>query len=280
MRRTVDLRLFGVMVWGMLLGTGVPVWGQQDGPFSDNVFQWAHNFRIVDLAHPFDDQTIYWPTETGFQLLRGPAGRTEKGYFYSANRFAAPEHGGTHIDAPIHFFEGRQTVDQVPLGRLLGEAAVVDVTEKARRDRDYQISVADLRGWEERHGRSLDGRIVLLRTGWARFWPDRERYLGTAKRGAEALAELHFPGLAPAAARWLVENRAVKAVGIDTASIDFGPSDRFEAHVTLFEHNVPVFENVADMSELPESGAVVIALPMKIAAGSGGPLRIVALVPQ
>ncbi len=249
------------------------------GAFEDLVTL-SQNYRLLDLTHPFDDRTVYWPTESGFELLRGPAGRTEKGYYYSANRFAAPEHGGTHIDAPIHFYEGRQTVDRVPLGRLIGEAAVVDVTGKVRETRDYQISIDDLRGWEERYGRSLAGLIVLLHTGWARFWPDRARYLGTDKRGVEALGELHFPGLAPDAARWLVEQRAVKAVGIDTASIDFGPSDRFESHVTLFEHNVPVFENVADMSGLPPVGAIVIALPMKIAGGSGGPLRIIALIPR
>jgi kynurenine formamidase len=122
--------------------------------------------------------------------------------------------------------------------------------------------------------------IVLLHTGWSRHWPDREAYLGTSARGPEAVARLHFPGLAPDAARWLVEHRAPKAVGIDTASIDFGQSTHFQAHVTLCEQNVPAFENVAHLDQLPAERAFVVALPMKITGGSGAPLRIVAFLPE
>ena len=111
-------------------------------------------------------------------------------------------------------------------------------------------------------------------------WPDRESYLGTTSRGPAAVNELHFPGLAPEAARWLAEHRAPKAIGIDTASIDFGQSTHFQSHVVLCQHNIPIFENITNLTELPSSGATIIALPMKIAGGSGGPLRIVAVLPQ
>ena len=234
--------------------------------------------RIVDLTHPFGASTIYWPTEKGFQFDRGNNGRTAKGYYYAANRFTTAEHGGTHLDAPIHFAEGRQTAEQIPLDRLVGEAAVVDVTAACASDDDYLVGVSDLRAWETRHQRQLVDVIVLLKTGWHQRWPDRARYLGTARQGPEAVAELRFPGLAPEAARWLVEQRAVKAVGIDTASIDYGRSTHFESHIVLCEHNVPIFENVAELDELSPHGAWVVALPMKIADGSGGPLRIVAFV--
>lgn len=234
--------------------------------------------KLVDLTHSFDEQTIYWPTESGFILERGNNGITDKGYYYAANRFHAAEHGGTHIDAPIHFHDQRQTVDQIELRRLVGEAVVVDVSAKCAADPDYQISVTDLREWEERHGRHLVDVIVLIRTGWSKRWPDRKSYLGTDIRGPEAVALLHFPGLAPEAAQWLVDHRAPKAVGIDTASIDHGQSTHFETHRTLCEHNVPAFENVANLDELPAEGAVVMALPMKIAGGSGSPLRIAALI--
>lgn len=233
----------------------------------------------VDLTHSFDEQTIYWPTASGFELQRGPAGYTDKGFYYVANGFAAAEHGGTHIDSPIHFFEDGDTVDEIPLRRLIGAAVVVDVSARCLGNPDYQISVADLTRWEKEQEHDLSDKLVLLRTGWGAYWPDRGRYLGTAELGAGAVARLHFPGLHPAAARWLVEHRAVRAVGIDTASIDFGQSQLFESHVALFAHGVPVFENVANLDTLAAHGFLVIALPMKIGGGSGGPLRIVAMLP-
>ena len=190
--------------------------------------------RLVDLTHAFDEKTIYWPTEKGFVLEKGPAGLTPKGYFYSANRFAAAEHGGTHLDAPIHFFEGRRTVEAIPLAQLVGEGAVVDVSGKCADNADYEIGVGDLRAWETQHRRQLVDMIVLLKTGYGRRWPERKRYLGTDALGPQAVAELHFPGLAPEAARWLTLERHIKAVGIDTASIDYGQSAHFQSHVRLF----------------------------------------------
>ncbi|MCB9923158.1 MAG: cyclase family protein [Planctomycetaceae bacterium] len=248
-------------------------------PNADSAGRWLTSGEIVDLTHSFDQDTIYWPTETGFRLIRGKAGITEKGYYYSANRFAAAEHGGTHLDAPIHFFDARNTVDQIPLEKLVGEAVVIDVTKSCAESVDYQVDVADLHRWEATHDRQLVDVIVLLRTGHSRHWNDRERYLGTDKVGPEAVADLHFPGLAPAAALWLVEHRSIKAIGIDTPSIDHGQSDRFQSHVTLCGHNLPVFENVASLQKLPTEGALVVALPMKIGGGSGAPLRIVAFMP-
>lgn len=240
----------------------------------------ADNAKVVDLTHPFDEQTVYWPTESGFRLQKGPAGVTPMGYYYTANRFAAAEHGGTHIDAPSHFYKGRKTVDQIPLEQLIGKAVVIDVADKCADDGDYQVGIQDLRQWEEKHRRQLVDVIVLLRTGFGRRWSNRKEYLGTDENGPEAVAKLHFPGLAPEAARWLVENRSVKAIGIDTASIDFGQSTKFGSHVRLFEHNVPVFENVANLEKLPDEDFSIIALPMKIGGGSGAPLRIVAILPN
>lgn len=235
--------------------------------------------ELIDLTHAFDDQTIYWPTEKGFVFERGNNGVTAKGYYYAANRFFTAEHGGTHIDAPIHFYDHGETVDQIPLSRLIAPGVVVDVAEACAQDPDYQIRVADLRAWEEQHGQTLTDVIVLLRTGWSAHWPRRGKYLGTEVQGAEAVAQLHFPGLSPEAARWLVEHRAPKAIGIDTASIDYGQSTHFETHVMLYSHGVPAFENVAALERVPATGATIVALPMKIAGGSGGPLRIVAVLP-
>lgn len=234
--------------------------------------------RWIDLSHDFSSETVYWPTATPFVMDTVFAGPTEKGYYYSAYSFCAAEHGGTHIDAPIHFAEGRQTVDQIPLSRLIGPAVKIDVSAKVNADRDYRIAVDDIEAWESQNGRIAEGSIVLLYTGFSKYWPDRAQYLGTEKRGPEGVAELHFPGLGPEAAVWLADNRKIAAIGIDTASIDFGQSQTFDTHVALMTRNIPAFENVANLSELPATGAHVVALPMKIRGGSGGPLRIVALV--
>lgn len=233
----------------------------------------------IDLTHPFDERTIYWPTERGFLLDRGTAGVTPRGYFYAANRFTTAEHGGTHLDAPRHFAAAGATAAEVPLERLLGPAAVVDVTQACAVDPEYEVSPDDLVAWEKRHGRQLVDVILLIDTGWANRWDDRAAYLGTAATGPAAVERLRFPGLAPLAARWLVDHRRIRAIGIDTASIDHGPSRRFESHVALCGAGVPVFENVGRLAELPAHGAFVAALPMKIAAGTGGPLRIVARLP-
>jgi len=235
--------------------------------------------KWVDLTHELSSDSVFWPTAEPFELTIDSKGWTDEGYYYSAYRFRAAEHGGTHIDAPVHFAEGRESVDEISLTRLIGPAVVVDVSESVERASDYQIGVTDLTTWEQTHGRISEGAIVLLRTGYASHWRDAARYLGTAERGAKGAANLHFPGLHPDAASWLVE-RGIASVGIDTASIDFGPSKDFASHVTLMTENVPAFENLARLEELPAVGAYVVALPMKIKGGSGGPLRIVAWIPD
>jgi kynurenine formamidase len=235
--------------------------------------------RVIDLTHPFDAETVYWPTAEPFRLAVVFHGQTEGGFHYEANAFAAAEHGGTHLDAPCHFAEGQRSVDAVPLEDLIGPGVVVDVSEACARDRDHRVTIAELEAWEHEHGRIPDGAIVLLCTGFGRYWPDRVRYLGTDARGPEAVAALHFPGLDAPAARWLVGERAIAAVGLDTASIDLGQSKTFDAHRALAQANVPILENVAALEQLPARGFRVFALPMKIAGGSGGPVRIAALVP-
>ena len=236
----------------------------------------AGNF--VDLTYSFDDSTVYWPTADGFVFEFGTAGETPAGFYYEAHAYRGSEHGGTHLDAPIHFSSGRQTVDEIPLERLIGPAVVVDVSKSVSTNRNYEITTDDVLAWESAHGRVPSGSIVLFRTGFGQYWPDLETYLGTSEKGPDAIAKLSFPGISPETASWLVTERDIAAVGIDTASIDRGQSTKFETHQILFAENIPAFENVANLELLPASGAVAIALPMKIAKGSGAPLRIVAWI--
>ena len=234
--------------------------------------------KLVDLSHSFNSRTIYWPTAQKFKLTEVADGETEGGWHYSAYNFEGAEHGGTHLDAPIHFSAGGNTADKVPLRKVVGPAVTVDVRAKANANADYLVSVQDLEAFEAANGQIARDTIVLLRTGWSSRWPDARRYLGTAERGDAAVPKLHFPGLSVEAAEWLVKQRRIRAVGIDTASIDRGQSTDFRAHRVLSAAQVPVFENVTNLNRVPAEGFHVIALPMKIEGGSGGPLRTIAII--
>ncbi len=232
----------------------------------------------IDLSHDFSEETLYWVTAEPFKRTTVAEGVTEKGFYYSAYNFSGAEHGGTHLDAPIHFAEGKKTADQISLDQLIGNGVKIDVSSTTAADRDYLITIDDIVEWEGRNGEIPGGAIVLFETGFGKHWPDANLYLGTDQKGPDAVKDLSFPGLHPDLAAWLVSKRAPKAVGIDTASIDRGRSTDFKAHVNLMTNNIPAFENVANLDRLPAKGFHIVALPMKIKGGSGGPLRIAALV--
>ena len=235
------------------------------------------HYRLVDLTHAYDQDTVFWPAgPMHFELKQLHYGETDAGFFYTANTFCTPEHGGTHLDAPIHFARDRQTAEQVPLERLIGPVVVIDVSDKVAADRDYRVTPEDVLAFEAKHGRIEAGMRVLVRTGWSRRWPDATAYLGHPTDAAK----LHFPSYGAEAARLLVEERKVALLGIDTASIDYGPAPDFPVHRLAAAANVPGLENITGLEALPPRGAILVALPMKIAGGSGGPTRVVALVPR
>ena len=233
--------------------------------------------KLIDMTHAFASDTLHWPTAKPFQLDTVAEGRTPQGYWYSSYNYSGSEHVGTHLDAPFHFAEGGWTTEQIPLEKTIGPAVVIDVRRKAEIERDYLLTVDDIRSWEKRNGRLPKGVIVLMHSGWGKYWGDRKRYLGTDEPGN--VSDLHFPGFSKEAAEFLIKQRSVKAVGIDTPSIDHGPSRDFLAHQVFGAANVPTFENVAALEKLPAKGTTVFAIPMKIKGGSGAPLRIFALLP-
>lgn len=232
--------------------------------------------KMVDLTHEFDENTINWPTAKPFQWQKDGWGKVAGGYWYASASFAASEHLGTHIDSPIHFAEGQATTEAVPLRQLTGPAVVIDISRSAAANHDYELSANDVLAWEKTHGRIVAGAIVLVRTGWAAFWPNRVLYMGTAATGDTQ--NLHFPGISPETAKLLVDRR-VDGVGIDTASLDHGPSTAFRTHRILNGAGIYGLENVAHLDRLPAKGATVLALPMKIRNGTGGPARVIALLP-
>ena len=263
-------RLVGMLLLAALTGGGAAA----AGPPALDPAAW----QLVDLTHPFNAETLYWPTAPSrFTLERLAWGATPGGWFYAANTFSTPEHGGTHLDAPLHFGEGRASVEKIPLERLVAPAVVIDVGQRAGRGGEFALRREDVEAFEERHGPIPRGSVVLLRTGWDRFWPDARRYLGDSSPGDAS--GLRFPGFGAAAARALVEERGVVGLGVDTASLDVGSSTDFPVHRIAAARGAYGLENLTGLGALPARGAVIVALPMKIEGGTGAPVRVIGMLP-
>ena len=234
--------------------------------------------RVLDLTYPFDETTQVWPSNPPFHRDSSQRGGTASEAWYATGQVALSEHAGTHMDAPIHFAQGQAGIDGIPVEQLMGPAVVVDVRAAAANDRDYRLSLTDIHRWEATHGTIPAGAIVMMLTGWGAYWKDRERYFGSAT--PENSTTLHFPGFSKEVAELLVRERHIAGIGIDTASIDYGPSQDFVVHRIVNGAGLYGLENVAGLTDVPASGARLVALPMKIAGGTGAPVRIIALVPS
>lgn len=233
--------------------------------------------RMVDLTHELGPDSLYWPNGQPFEYARDLWGIREDGKWYAMGHYTTPEHLGTHLDAPIHFAPERWTTAEIPLDRLVGPAAVIDISERAASDPDAMLQPADIEAWEQAHGSIPAAAIVLVRSRWSQKWPDWNAYYGS--EDPFDTTTLHFPGVSTEAAAVLVA-RGVAGVGIDTASIDPGNNTAFDAHRVLGEANIFNLENLTGLEALPESGATVMAMPIKIAGGSGGQARVVAILPD
>ncbi|HMU29673.1 MAG: cyclase family protein [Nitrospira sp.] len=234
--------------------------------------------RVLDLTYPFDETTQVWPSNPPFHRDSTQRGGTTTEAWYATGQVALSEHAGTHMDAPIHFAQGQAGIDGIPVEQLMGPAVVIDVRAAAADDRDYRLSLADIHRWEAAHGTIPTGAIVMMLTGWGAYWNDRQRYFGSAT--PEIPTTLHFPGFSKEVAEFLVRERHISGIGIDTASIDYGPSQDFVVHRIVNAAGLYGLENVAGLAEVPASGARLVALPMKIAGGTGAPVRIIAILPS
>lgn len=234
----------------------------------------AGEAQILDLTHALNDKSPFWPGEDyqPFQL-RTIATLDKNGV--SSKAFAMPEHFGTHLDAPNHFEQGQPGVDEIPTSDLFAPGIVIDISLQAEMDPDYLLTVADVTTWEKSHGRIPDRAIVMLNTGWGRHWNNSMRY-----RNQDALGKMHFPGYSAAAARWLIKERSVRGIGIDTLSIDHGPSKDFVVHHIINGAGRYALENIANVGKLPARNFFLIVAPIKISTGTGGPTRLFAIVPK
>jgi kynurenine formamidase len=231
----------------------------------------AGRTRVLDLSYAISEKLTAWPGSERAFSAEPTTTLARDGYF--SQRFCVLEHYGTHMDAPVHFPPGRTPVDKIPPERLFGPAVVIDVRAQAEANADYRLSAARLQLWEQKHGRIPEGAIVLLRTAWAARFADAARY-----RNADAQGVMHFPGFSVEAVKLLIE-RKVSGLGIDTLSVDYGPAKDFEVHRLSHGAGLYHLENLADLSELPENGAWLVVAPVKLAGGSGGPVRVFAILP-
>ncbi|MBV9339763.1 MAG: cyclase family protein [Acidobacteria bacterium] len=228
--------------------------------------------KILDLTHTLDESTPTYE-ETNVPVYQAKTVATIEKEHYFAREICLPEHFGTHLDAPAHFARGHWTLDQIPPERLVAEMVVLDVGSKVKRDPDYRASVEDVIDWEKANGQIPNGAVVILRTGWESRWNSAKEY-----RNADSKGVMHFPGYSLEAAKLLVGQRMVYGLGIDTLSVDYGPSPDFAVHQFSLAHDIYHLENLANLSRLPARGSQVIVAPMKLAGGSGSPARVLALV--
>jgi kynurenine formamidase len=226
--------------------------------------------RVVDLSYAISDKMVPWPGDNKAFEAKVNATVEKNGYF--TRSFWMLEHYGTHMDAPVHFPPGKATIDEIPAKKFFGPAVVIDVRTEGAKDPDYLLPVTKIEDWEKKHGRIPEGAIVLLRTGWATRWPDVQKY-----RGQDAQGKMHFPGYSVEAAKLLID-RKVSGLGCDTLSIDYGASTDFTVHHVSLGAGLYHLENLADMSDLPEAGAFLIVAPIKLEGGSGGAVRVFALL--
>ncbi|KAK7496641.1 hypothetical protein BaRGS_00012048 [Batillaria attramentaria] len=230
---------------------------------------------VIDLTHDLSEDSVFWPGAPPFNFTI--LNREQRdGFWYEFNYVGTSEHGSTHADAPAHFAKGQWRVHEIPASNLVGPAVMIDVSQKAKSDPDYRLSVDDIQKWEATHGRIPDRAVVLAYFGIDKLYPNPFLVFGT--RTPSDPTTFHFPSIHPEAATFLTGQRSVIAVGVDGPSTDYGQSTTFDTHVILGKHNVLGLEGVNNIAKLPPRGATVVIGLIKTKDGSGGPARILGII--
>lgn len=225
---------------------------------------------VVDLTHPFSPSLPVFP---GYNPIRVRPRFSVARDGFSASEVTFDEHTGTHVDAPSHFVSGAMTADRLPADRLIAPLVVISIAARAAKDADTLVTVDDLLEWEKRNGRIPAGAFVAMHSGWDARIGNPEVFLNRDARGT-----LHAPGFSEPAASFLVKERDVCGVGVDTLSLDAGAAQKFVAHLAILGAGRYGVEMMANLANLPPSGATVIVGAPKHEGATGGPARVLAVV--
>lgn len=245
----------------------------------------AGRLRIVDLTKPLGPDTPVIRLPPPFADSPGVTIETlsrfdDRGPAWYWNTLRLGEHTGTHFDAPVHWITGRDlpenACDTIPARKFIGPACVIDVTADVEADADFLVSPERIERWEAEHGRIPRDAWVLLRTGWSRRTAAAD-YLNAGPDGP------HSPGFAPAASTLLARDRDVLGVGVETVGTDAGQAAAFDPpfanHAIMHGAGKFGLASLCNLDQLPPTGALLIAAPLKIVDGSGSPLRVIAITP-
>jgi kynurenine formamidase len=224
--------------------------------------------NLTDLSHPLSPDFPMWP---GSDPMRIDTLVTVENDGFYANRWDVHEHTGTHMDAPAHFIVGAATADALSLEQHFAPIAVIDIAEKATADPDAMVTIGDIEAWESEHGMLPEGAMVMMYSGWEARAHDPDAFLNMDDAGV-----MHFPGFSPEAAEFLLRERAVTGVGVDTLSLDHGASQSFDVHLSVLGAGKYGLENVANLKAIPPVGAHLIVGSLKVLGASGGPVRLMA----
>jgi len=240
-----------------------------DSVRAESLRQTIQATKVIDLTHTMHEHMPFWPDGVPFKKIR----LVDYDQGYQLHKFDMGENTGTHVDAPSHFIKGKRPIDQIPLADLIVPAVVIDVQDKVAAHADYQLSTDDVVAWETKHGTIPAGALVILNTGWHKRFGDGQRYINM-----DANKVMHFPGYSKESAALLVQ-REVVGIGIDTLSLDHGPSKDFPTHVVMLGANKYMLENMANLDALPPTGATLIVGVLPVQDGSQAQARIFALLP-
>ncbi len=227
--------------------------------------------RVVSLSHELHPGIPLWPGDPQVEFQAVARLETDG---YHLRRIAMGDHSGTHMNAPRSFYRHGTSIDAYPAESLVSTASVIDVREQVSIDPDYALTLGDLEDWEGRHGPVPAGNFVLLHTGWQSRWGNPQEFLGLDNDG-----RFHFPGFGIRAARHLLMDRNTSGLGTDTPGVEPGIDKEFSVNKLALERRRIVLENLANLDQLPASGAVLVIGVLLLTGGTGSPASVLAFVP-